>query len=361
MANLRISINAKKIEGPYGGGNQFAKALEKFLINRGYEVYRRLVPNLDIIQIVSSESHLKITSYNIDDIIDYISINPQTRVVHRVNTADEPRGSNLGINDAVLNANKVADYTIFVSSFVKDLFAGKGLDITKPNCVILNGADEEIFNPINRADWSPNQKLKIVTHHWSSNFMKGFDIYERLDQILENHPYKDMFEFTIIGNVPHGINLKNTKVLPPMFGTDLALQLKQNHIYITAARNEPGPNHCVEGMRCGLPVLFLKSGALSEYCKPYGIEFYLVNFEEKLLEMREAYPRLREEVLKCPYTAKSMCEKYEQVFMEVMNYKKTKISSLVKLSKQIKNYAVYKPKRKIGKSLRLLKRAINYL
>ena len=25
-------------------------------------------------------------------------------------------------------------------------------------------------------------KLKIVTHHWSGNWMKGFDIYEKLDQ-----------------------------------------------------------------------------------------------------------------------------------------------------------------------------------
>ena len=50
---LRISINARRIEGPYGGGNQFANTLEKYLRSKGHEVFRKLVPNLDLILIVS--------------------------------------------------------------------------------------------------------------------------------------------------------------------------------------------------------------------------------------------------------------------------------------------------------------------
>ena len=136
---MRISINTKKVEGPYGGGNQFANTLEKYLRGKGHAVFRKLVPNLDLILIAASQRELKITSYDVDSIFDYIALNPNTVVVQRVNSCDEQRGRDLGINEAMLRANQVADYTVFVSSFIRNLFARKGLDVSNPNSVILNG------------------------------------------------------------------------------------------------------------------------------------------------------------------------------------------------------------------------------
>ena len=315
---MRISINARKIGGPYGGGNQFANTLEKYLQSKGHEVFRKLVPNLDLILIASSQRGLKITAYDVDSITDYIAFNPNTVVVQRVNSCDEPRGRDLGINEAMLRANQVADYTVFISSFVRDLFARKGLDASKPNSVILNGADEEVFNHSERADWKLGEKLRIVTHHWSSNYMKGFDIYERLDQLLEIKPFRDLFEFTYIGRIPIGVNFKNTRIIPPTAGMSLANYLKQHHVYLTAARNEAAGMHHIEGMRCGLPVLYLHSGALPEYCAPYGIEFTLINFEERLLEMHTRYPELREKVVECPYTGTWMASQYEELFLRLV-------------------------------------------
>ncbi|MBI4710474.1 MAG: hypothetical protein HY759_05170, partial [Nitrospirae bacterium] len=195
----------------------------------------------------------------------------------------------------------------------KGLFAKKGFNASRPNSVILTGADEKVFNPDNRAEWKQGEKLRIVTHHWSSNFMKGYDIYERLDLLLSSEPYRSLFEFTIIGNVPTGMNFKNTRVVKPLAGLELAHAIKHNHIYLSAARNEPAGNHYIEGMRCGLPALFLDSGSLPEYCAPYGIEFNLINFEKKLLKMKEAYLLLRGKVLECPYTGSRMSGQYESI------------------------------------------------
>lgn len=358
---LRISINARKIEGPYGGGNQFAKALEKYLQRKGHETFRRLVPNLDLILIVSSQKNPQTTAYDINAIADYISLDPDTVVVQRVNTCDDQRGSNLEINEAILKANQVAYYTVFVSSFVRDLFARKGLDTEKPNHVILNGADEEIFNPSGRAEWSLEQKLRIVTHHWSSNYMKGFDIYERLDQLLEIEPFKNLFEFTFIGNIPIGVSFKNTKVIPPTWGVELANFLRQHHIYLTAARNEPGPNHCVEGIRSGLPILYLKSGALPEYCASYGIEFTLINFEEKLLEMHKRYKEFREKVLGCPYTGSWMAAQYEELFLKLVAERKQNSPPKPGLLKKLEIYFAAKPYRKFRKFQEMSKKALKYL
>ena len=315
---LRISINANRIEGPYGGGNQFANTLEKHLCSQGHEVFRKLAPDLDVILILAAQKELRITSYDIEAIADYVMLNPNTIVVHRVNTCDEPRGADLGINRAVLQANRLADHTVFISSFVKELFRKHGIDLTKPHDVILNGADERTFEPRGRSEWQPRQRLRIATHHWSTNYLKGFDIYERLDQMLGVEPFRDLFEFTYIGNIPLGVSFQNTSVIPPLFGSDLAQALKKQHVYLTAVRHEPAGMHHIEGMRCGLPVLYLHSGALPEYCAPYGIGFTLVDFEKRLLEMRERYLDLQETVLDCPYTGSRMAAEYEALFQDLV-------------------------------------------
>lgn len=313
-----ISINANIVEGPWGGANQVVKTLYKYLTQQGHTVISSLKSKkIDLILMIHPNRYLRICSYGIDDIKNYIALHPNTVLVHRLNTCDEPRGTNHE-NKLLLEANQFADYTVFVSAYMRDIFVKNGFDVKRPYSVIHTGADENVFNPHGRAKWKPGEKLKIVTHHWSNNFMKGFDIYERLDLLLGTEPYKSLFEFTIIGNVPTGIVFNHTHIIPPLSGLELAQAIKQNHIYLSAARNEPAGNHYIEGMRCGLPILFLNSGSLPEYCSPYGIEFNLINFEEKLLEIKDAYPLLREKVLECPYTGSRMSAQYVSVFEELV-------------------------------------------
>ena len=52
-------------------------------------------------------------------------------------------------------------------------------------------------------------------------------------------------------------------------------------IFILQVANEPSGNHHIEGALCGLPILYINSGGIAEYCKDYGLEINLDNFEEK--------------------------------------------------------------------------------
>ena len=165
--------------------------------------------------------------------------------------------------------------------------------------------------------------------------MKGFDIYERIGQLLSIKPYRDLFQFTYVGNLPLGIYLPNTKIIPNITGFELGDILRQHHIYVTAARNEAAGMHHVEGMRCGLPVLFLNSGALPEYCGPYGIEFNLADFDQKLIEISERYPELQSKVRNCPYTSDWMAEKYENIFKKQNIYWIESIIATYNVSKDI--------------------------
>lgn len=359
--NYKISINARVINGPWGGGNQFVKMLTEYLNQHNFLVTFSLKqPNIDLILMIHPSKKLRVITYDINDIKNYLLRHPNTLLVHRINSSSE-RGNLQGETEMILEANQIADFTVFISSYLKNFYVDKGFDTHRPNSVILNGADERIFNPVGRANWKPDEKLKIVTHHWSSNYMKGFDIYERMDLLLGIKPFCDLFEFTFIGNVPKGLYFKHTQIVGPLSGSKLAQALKKNHIYLTASRNEPAGMHHIEGMRCGLPVLYLDSGALPEYCSTYGIKFTLINFEEKLLEMQIRYPELGEKIISCPYTASRTNNQYQLLFESLITQRKNKPLPQPSFKTLSKYYLITKPTTKINKYWELIQKTRRYL
>ena len=48
--------------------------------------------------------------------------------------------------------------------------------------VFVNGVKKDHFYPREKIN---NGKVNIVTHHWSSNELKGFDIYNLLEKVIE--------------------------------------------------------------------------------------------------------------------------------------------------------------------------------
>ena len=54
----------------------------------------------------------------------------------------------------------------------------------------------------NNIKWDKKGPLKLVTHHWGGNYMKGFDIYKKLDSLLSSKKLQKRIKFTYIGNLP---------------------------------------------------------------------------------------------------------------------------------------------------------------
>jgi len=311
---MKISMNVRIVDGPWGGANQLVKAIKKHIVSDGHELISHLEPGIDVILIFSSRK-ISIMTYDIDEIARYKQLNPKTIVINRVNGIDGQRATNIdmAINKRTLAVDKFADGTIFVSDFIREYYAGK-LNLDNPNAVILNGSDPDVFNPIDGSVWQEPEKMKLVTHHWSTNPFKGFDLYKKVhDKILNE--LSEEFEFEIIGRHPPELYFSN--VVPAINGVPLARALKRNHVYITASKLESGPNHPVEAISCGLPILYMDSGSMAEYCSGYGVEYKENNWHEALLELKENYNVFRQKCLNHNFYSKDVWSQYSNLISEI--------------------------------------------
>ena len=317
---MKISIGTNIKDGPWGGGNLFAINLKNYLIENNHQVINNLKDdNIDLILLTEPRITSESSAFTDFDVFKYLTkINNQTLVVHRINECDE-RKNTKNVNKTLLEANKVADATIFVSTWLMKLFLSIGIN-DKNASVIYAGADENIFNSKGRVEYSNKNKLKIITHHWGNNWNKGFDIYSKLDDLIGTSEWSEKIEFSYIGNLPKNFNFKNSNYIPPLDGLELASELKKHHLYITASLNEPSGNHHIEAAQCGLPILYLNSGGIPEYCDGYGVSF-TDDFEEKLSLIISEYETHKIKMKDYPFNSEKMCEDFLDLFNDLVNNK----------------------------------------
>ena len=88
---MKISIGTNIKEGPWGGGNLFAKNLKNFLIESGHDVYDNLsVSDLDIILITEPRKTSESSAFTHLDVKRYLDyVNDKAIVIHRINECDE--------------------------------------------------------------------------------------------------------------------------------------------------------------------------------------------------------------------------------------------------------------------------------
>lgn len=313
-----VSIGMRLQQGPWGGGNQFGSTLAAFLRANGADVRFDLGhPAIDVIVLTEPRPGLRSSAFTDDDVERYLaSAAVRPVVVHRVNECDERKGTQ-GVNAFLRHANRVADATVFISSWLRDLHCAQGMSPRMPR-VILNGADASIFHPRGRAVWRGTGPLRLVTHHWGANPEKGFDVYGELDRMLEDPALRAVLQFTYIGNIPGDVHFRHTAVLAPLHGHALADALRSHHIYVTGSQHEPAGMHHIEGAACGLPLLYRRSGALPEYCAPFGVGFDGPDVAAALQQLAAGYHVWADRVVTYPYSADHMNRQYLALFRDLL-------------------------------------------
>ena len=317
---MKISFGTNIVHGPWGGGNLFLVNLQNYLVKNGHEVVFGLEDkDIDIILFTDPRTGIGSTSLvSIKDINKYKKkINGDVIVVQRINECDE-RKNTKKINQLYKKGSEVSIHVVFVSRWIRDIYLSLGVDNSKSS-VIMSGSDNLVFNSYGKTQKPIDRKFRLVTHHWSSNWMKGFELYLELDKKLSEPVLNNKIEFTYIGNIDKNYKFKNTNVIAPLSGLELASEIKEHDIYLTGSLNEPSGNHHIEGALCGLPVLYINSGGIPEYCKNFGLEISLDNFEENILYMVEYYDKFRNRMNSYPYESNKMSAEYLELFKKLLN------------------------------------------
>ncbi|MBI4435317.1 hypothetical protein HY630_01465 [Candidatus Uhrbacteria bacterium] len=318
---MNIAIGMKITQGPFGGGNQFGKYLSSFLQNLGHHVFFDLdCDKLDIILLTDPRTSMQSVTFGPLEIMRYVNdINSSVLLVQRINECDERKGTH-GLNRLLSAANGIMDHTVFISSWLERLHRKQNL-FTKNSSVIKNGADRSVFT-YQRKQLPTDRKIRLVTHHWSANWNKGWDVYSHLDQLLATTNLGEQLEFSYIGNVPAKTSLKVTNIIPPLSGAELAQELHRHNVYISASVNEPAGMHHIEGALCGLPLLYRNSGALPEYCNGYGIRFDgVTDFKECLETLVEQYDVFAQHMSRYNHTSERMCQEYLDLFERILRHR----------------------------------------
>ena len=278
---MRIYINRASIQGPWGGGAHFINAAHEYINTFGHQVEATSSnASPDVILLAGIDNDGK--GISAEQAIMYKSIMNNQRdvkIVLRVNENDARKGTN-HVDSKLVEISKHIDGTVFVSDWLKDYFLRRGWACQNYK-VIKNGVNREIFYSQQKLN---NNKTNLVTHHWSDNYMKGFDIYDEIDKFIGT-PEGSNYTFTYIGR-DRG-TFKNTSVIKPLYGKKLGEELGKYDVYVSASRFDPGPNHVIESIACQIPTYVHSDGGGSvefagkEFCYSTWKELKTILLERK--------------------------------------------------------------------------------
>jgi glycosyltransferase involved in cell wall biosynthesis len=310
-----VAFNMRPRSGPYGGGNQWLNQLSGYLKRCGYRVQYHLDRSVDCV----AGTHAGLSgalAFSYADVLREKEKNPRLVCLQRINDNDARKGTD-AMDRVLAEANRAADHTVFVSDWLRDYHLSRWFDVARPHSVILNGADPSIFHPIGAATWKSGARLRLVTHHWSDNMSKGFELYAKIDEVIASGQLRDA-EIWVVGRWPEQIRWRSAKTFGPRVGGSLAELLRQCHVYVTGSKHEPGAMHPVEGLQCGLPLLYQReTGGTVELGRKYGVEMS-EDTVESITRIRDDYETLRKRVLADPPSGDAMCLQYRRLIQRLI-------------------------------------------
>jgi lipopolysaccharide biosynthesis glycosyltransferase len=333
MYNLFINFKPDNNQ-PYGGGNIATYYIQKYFQNKynNFKITYELENSINLYLIIDPFKDNKFKKYSLEEVINHRNTynKKNGKIIVRVNDCDITRPNlhpSRSREKAIIKNNGEINYYIFNSQFIKNHY--KKFVNVKNSEVVYNGCDTTIFYP---QPYIKPQKFRIVTHHWSDNMNKGYQIYYDLWSYLKK---TNNYEFVFIGkNVPE--MFKEVPITGPYVGLELSNAIRDCQIYITDSIFDSCPNHVIEAISCGLPILYRKhEGGARELCElfPKKIGESYSNLEElfeKLVIVRKKYAEYKANVDEYAqyFELDKQISKYDGNFLSVLFQKKIKIGEI---------------------------------
>lgn len=253
---MKIHILYDIRDASWGGGNQFLRALRRWL--RKNNKYAEHALDADVVLVNSK-----------DNLVEAMALKRHgKKIIHRIDgvfamhRGKQERSTDLSVYSF---ATRYASAVVFQSRWSQKASHENGMVTYQHEHVIHNCADPEYFYwP---GEYRSGGKVKIVSASWSANEKKGFKYYKRLDDELNF----DLYDYDFIGRTP--VVFKNIKPCGVMNSESLGMILRDTDIFVSGVEDDACSNSILEAMSCGCAILALNSGGTPEIINDAGILF----------------------------------------------------------------------------------------
>ena len=261
---------------PEGGGQYFLQQFRAFLDSHSHSWTPRVTDRCDVL----FTNHWLVP---LGVILRAVRHNPHIRIVQRIDGSASDYGRVGDADQRQHEVNRLADLTVFQSEYCRWSTREKFPVILQDGPVIHNPVDLRQFTPDGpRMDWA--EGTRIVAVSWSTNPRKGAS---SLFEVARRHPH---VTFYLCGRLADAPDLPNLQKLGVLDRDRLSIALRSCHALLTFSENEACPNHVLEAMASGLPVLYFDSGAMREVIGECGLAVTVETFGAQLRQMAGDWP-----------------------------------------------------------------------
>lgn len=313
---MKFHILTELKEEPWGGGNQFLKALK--LEGQRNKAYAEKIEEA---QIILFNSH-----HNPSQVMNARKKFKDHIFVHRVDGPMSYRGEQgEKLDKKIFFINSlVADGTVFQSKWSKFQTIKENHEFSSSHKVIWNAPNKNIFFTKEKEKLR-QRKIKLISSSWSNNPMKGLKYLHHLDNTLDFNRYSMSFA----GNTDKPF--QNIRMLGRLNSIELADKLRAHDVFIFTSEREACSNSLLEALHCGLPVLCKNSSSNPEILGKGGLLFNDADdMLEKLDKLVEALEGYQDKIQ--VKTISEIFEDYMEYFSSIkLNREKEKINLTKKL------------------------------
>lgn len=169
------------------------------------------------------------------------------------------------------HVRRMADRIIYQSRFAREWWERENGVLTKPQAIIHNGVDLELFSPPPAARPKDRYRILMVEARHGNGYEQGLFTAVKLVKDL-NGTLDKPCQLTIAGEVPDRLREKLDNSCITWLGviphTEITAIDRSAHLFFSGDVNATCPNAVLEALACGLPVLAYDTGAMRELVPP---------------------------------------------------------------------------------------------
>ncbi len=294
---MTLSVNLSKtvigiipdlqgLGGPSSFHQKFIAGLDAQNIESTHDLTRS---DLSAVLVIAGSRHLNLLRNVRNREIPIIQRLDGLNWVHRLRYTGVKHFLRSEVNNWILRTirDSIANKIVYQSRFSKSWWETRFGSAKKPDCIIYNGVDLDLYAPLKEGNPFTAIKFLTVEGHLKNGLEMGLFNTARAIKVCRSGTDLPC-EWSVAGEVPQPIRLAAEKIygakidwLGVISRDEVRVAMQHSHIFFPAELNPACPNSVIEALACGLPVMGYDSGSLRELVgdhagviMPYGADIW---------------------------------------------------------------------------------------